>query len=353
VTGLDQPYRGAAFTRFIRRHWAILALALVVMTVPAYLSDRYYLLILAQVAWRFVACIGLSLLVGQAGQISLGQAGFVGIGAYGAGILTTRLGLNPWIALLLAAIGSLVIAVLVGIPTLRLRGYYLAMATLGINEIILVLLDRLRGLTGGVDGLGGIPSLRVGGVDLGGPRAYHLVVWALALVLFVMAINVSRSRSGRSLRALHQSEAAAEALGVNTRFRKVQVFALAAILASLAGSLEAYYQKSGVPGRIWPESYGVSLSILLISGVVIGGLRSMWGALWGAVLIVAVPAALERLGLADYTMLVFGVLLVTVMVTTQGTGRTVVSRWVSRCRETLGPLGTRGSSASGDDRGSS
>ena len=88
---------------FLRRHGGLLALALVVMTVPAYLSDRYYLLILAQVAWRFIACIGLSLLVGQAGQISLGQAGFVGIGAYGAGILTTRLGLDPWLALLLAA----------------------------------------------------------------------------------------------------------------------------------------------------------------------------------------------------------------------------------------------------------
>jgi branched-chain amino acid transport system permease protein len=353
VSGLGHAGRDQTLTAWLRRYGAVAALALAVMTVPAYLSDRYYLLIFAQVAWRFIACIGLSLLVGQAGQISLGQAGFMGVGAYGAAILTTRLGLDPWVALLLAAVGALVIAVLVGIPTLRLKGYYLAMATLGINEIILVLLDRLKGLTGGVDGLAGIPSLRLGGLDLGGARSYHLVVWALALLVFIMATNISRSRPGRSLRALHQSEAAAEALGVNTRFRKVQVFALAAVLASVAGSLEAYYQKSGVPGHIWPESYGINLSILLISGVVIGGLRSMWGALWGAVLIVAVPAALERFGLADYTLLVFGVLLVTVTVITQGTARGVVARWSRRCREGLGAAGVRGHSASRDDHGPS
>jgi branched-chain amino acid transport system permease protein len=207
----------------------------------------------------------------------------------------------------------------VGIPTLRLRGYYMAMATLGTNVIIVVLLERLKDLTGGVDGLGGIPPLSVGGADIVSAKAYHLVVWALALLVFWMALNLVKSRPGRSLRALKQSEAAAESLGIHTAFRKVQVFALAALLASVAGSLEAFYQKSGVPGRIWPESYGISLSILLIAGVVIGGLGSVWGALWGALLVAVAPAFLERIGLEDYTMLVFGVLLVAVSVLTQGT----------------------------------
>lgn len=307
-------------------------MALAALTVPAYLSDRYYLYILAQVGWSFIACVGLSLLVGQAGQISLGQAGFVGIGAYGAGILTTRVGLDPWLALVSAALAAVALAVVVGIPTLRLRGYYLAMATLGINEIILVLLDRLKGLTGGVDGLGGIPAPSIGDFSLGGARTYHLVVWTVALVVFALALNMSRSRVGRSLRALNQSEVAAESLGVNTAFRKVQAFALAALLASVAGSLEAYYQKSGVPGHIWPESYGISLSILLIAGVIIGGLRSLWGALWAALLVAIVPALLGLVGLKDYTMLVFGALLVAVPVFTQGTGRVVWGAVTSRCR---------------------
>jgi branched-chain amino acid transport system permease protein len=324
----------------LRRHWGVLALTLVVMTIPAYVSDRYYLWILAEVAFRFMACAGLSLLVGQAGQISLGQAGFVGIGAYGAAILTTKAGLDPWLALVVAAVACVALAVVLGIPTLRLRGYYLAMATLGINVIILVLLDKLKGLTGGVDGIGGIPSLGFGGVSLGGPRTYHVLAWAVALVAFQLSLNITRSRPGRSFRALHQSETAAGSLGINTSLRKVQVFALAALLASVAGSLEAYYQKGGVPGHIWPSSYGIDVSILLISGVVIGGLRSMWGALWGAVLVSVVPELLKRIGLEDYTMLVFGLLLVIVAILTQGTGRrmweTVVNRHGSSARPPWG-----------------
>jgi branched-chain amino acid transport system permease protein len=328
-------------SRFLRRHWGFLLLALVVMTFPAYVSDRYYLWILAEVAFRLMACVGLSLLVGQAGQISLGQAGFVAIGAYGAAILTTKAGVNPWLALVAAAVLCVVVAVVLGIPTLRLRGYYLAMATLGINVIILVLLDKVKGLTGGVDGIGGIPSLHVAGTSLGGPRTYHLVVWAVALVVFQLALNVTKSRPGRSLRALRQSEAAAGSLGINTSVRKVQVFALAALVASVAGTLEAYYQKGGVPGHIWPSSYGIDLSILLISGVVIGGLKSIWGALWGAVLIAVVPELLKRIGLEDYTMLVFGLLLVAVAILTQGAGRRMWELAIGGYRRVLLARGDR------------
>jgi branched-chain amino acid transport system permease protein len=328
-------------SRFFHRHWGVLLLTLVVMTFPAYVSDRYYLWVLAEVAFRFVACIGLSLLVGQAGQISLGQAGFVGIGAYGAAILTTKAGLDPWLALVAAAVICVVIAVVLGIPTLRLHGYYLAMATLGINVIILVLLDKVKVLTGGVDGLGGIPSLSVGGVSLGGPRTYHLVVWAVALVVFQLALNLKKSRPGRSLRALRQSEVAAGSLGINTALRKVQVFALAALLASVAGSLEAFYQRGGVPGHIWPSGYGIDVSILLISGVVLGGLRSLWGALWGAMLVAILPELLKRLGLEDYTMLVFGLLLVTVAILTQGSGRSILRATVGGSGRTARALRDR------------
>jgi branched-chain amino acid transport system permease protein len=118
----------------------------------------------------------------------------------------------------------------------------------------------------------------------------------------------------------------------------VQVFALAALTASIAGSLEAYYQKSGVPGHIWPSSYGIDLSILLISGVVIGGLRSVWGALWGAILVAVVPEFLKRIGLEDYTMLVFGVLLVAVAILTQGSGRRLWTAGVTVCRRSVRPI---------------
>jgi branched-chain amino acid transport system permease protein len=307
----------SAATAFARRHAGYLVFAVVAMTIPLYLGDAYYLSILAFMATRFMMVLGLSLLLGQAGQISLGQAAFVGIGAYGAAILTTRLGVNPWLAMVLAAILAAAIAGLVGIPTLRLKGYYLAMATLGINEIVYILIVQLKGLTRGTDGITGIPSLSIGGLDLGTPKAYHLVVWGVALLMFRLALNLSSSRVGRSLRALHRSEPAAESLGVDTSYRKVQVFMLAAVFASIAGSFDAYYVH-----YISPDGYTVTFSIILITGVIIGGLRSPWGALWGTLAIVILPELLQRVN-EDITNLVFGLLLIAIMIFWQGRTRGV------------------------------
>jgi branched-chain amino acid transport system permease protein len=298
-----------AVTGFVRRHGAYLAFALIVMTIPAYLHNEYYLSVLSGAATRFMMALGISLLLGQAGQISLGQAAFVGIGAYGSAILTTALGFDPWVAMAVSAVLAAAIAGLVGIPTLKLKGYYLAMATLGINEIVYILLVQLKPLTKGTDGITGIPSLSVGGLDLGGPRAYHLVVWGVALLMFRFALNLSRSRVGRSLRALRLSEPAAESLGVDSSFRKVQIFMIAAVFASLAGSFDAYYGGHYVS----PESYTITTSIILITGVIIGGLRSLWGALWGMLVIVILPQLLNRVN-SDLTNLVFGVLLIAIMV---------------------------------------
>jgi branched-chain amino acid transport system permease protein len=303
----------------MRKHAGFVLFAVMVLTVPAYLSDSYYLSVLAFMGTRFMMALGLSLLLGLAGQVSLGQAAFVGVGAYGSAILTTRLGFNPWLAMILAAVLAAVIAGLVGVPTLKLKGHYLAMATLGVNEIIYILLVQLKTLTNGTDGITGIPSLTVGGLDLGGSRVYHLVTWGVALLMLRFALNLSRSRVGRSLRALRSSEPAAESLGINTSFRKVQVFMIAAVFASIAGSFDAYYVH-----YISPESYGITFSVILVTGVIIGGLGSIWGAFWGTVAIVVLPELLKRVN-EDITNLVFGVLLIGIMILwqgrTQGIGR--------------------------------
>lgn len=310
-TGAVSPAQGGA-AAFLRRHAAYLAFAAVVITIPAYLSNDYYLSVLAFAATRFMMALGVSLLLGQAGQISLGQAAFVGIGAYGSAILTTRLGFNPWVAMLVAAVLAAAIAGLVGVPTLKLKGYYLAMATLGINEIIYILLVQLKPLTNGTDGITGIPSLAIGGLDLGAPRAYHVVVWGVALLMFRFALNLTQSRVGRSLRALRLSEPAAESLGVDSSYRKVQVFIVAAVFASIAGSFDAHYVR-----YISPESYSITFSIILVTGVIIGGLRTLWGAVWGTLVIVILPELLKRVN-EDLTNLVFGVLLIAIMVLSGG-----------------------------------
>lgn len=325
---------------FMRRHVGYLVFAVIIMTIPIYLNDSYYLSVLAFMGTRFMMALGLSLLLGLAGQVSLGQAAFVGIGAYGSAILTTKLGFDPWLAMGLAAVLAAIIAGLVGMPTLKLKGHYLAMATLGVNEIIYILLVQLKGLTNGTDGVTGIPSLAIGGLDLGGPKAYHLVAWGVALLMLRFALNLSRSRVGRSLRALKSSEPAAESLGIDTSFRKVQVFMLAAAFASIAGSFDAYYVHF-----ISPESYGITFSIILVTGVIIGGLGTIWGAFWGTVAIIVLPEILKRVN-EDITNLVFGVLLIAIMIFWQGRTQSVgryARAWVANRR--------RGDDASGDAGG--
>ncbi len=307
--GTRAPSRSAGGpAAFARRHAGYLVFAVLVMTIPAYLSNMYYLSVLSFAATRFMMAVGISLLLGQAGQISLGQSAFVGIGAYGSAILTTKLGFDPGVALVVSAILAAAIAGLVGIPTLKLKGYYLAMATLGINEIVYILLVQLKPLTNGTDGLTGIPGLHIGGLDLSGPRAYHLVAWGVALLMFRFALNLTDSRVGRSLRALHRSEPAAESLGIDYSYRKVQVFMIAAVFASIAGSFDAYHVQF-----ISPESFTITFSIILVTGVIIGGLRSLWGAVWGTIVIVILPEILKRVN-EDFTNLVFGVLLIGIMV---------------------------------------
>ena len=312
MRAVDSLTPGAGVTAFVRRHGAYLVFAVIVMTIPAYLSNSYYLSVLAFAATRFMMALGISLLLGQAGQISLGQAAFVGIGAYGSAILTTRLGYNPWVAMVIAAVLSAAIAGMVGIPTLKLKGYYLAMATLGINEIIYILLVQLKPLTNGTDGITDVPSLSIGGLNLGGAKAYHLLVWGVALLMFRFALNLSQSRVGRSLRALRLSEPAAESAGVDSSYRKVQAFIVAAVFASIAGSFDASYVH-----YVSPESYTITFSIILVAGVIIGGLRTFWGAVWGTLVIVILPEILKRVN-EDLTNLVFGVLLVAIMLLSAG-----------------------------------
>lgn len=294
---------------FARRHSAFAAFAVVVMFAPLLINNGYYLSILAFTATRLMITLGMNLLMGQAGQISLGHAAFVGIGAYGAAIMTIRWHIDPWLAMVLAAIISGIAAGIIGIPTLKLKGHYLALATLGVGEIVFILLVQLKGITNGTDGLTGIPTLAIGGIRFSqyNPRAFHLLVWGVALIMFLISLNLSHSRVGRALKGLKRSEVAARSLGVNTAFHKVQIFVVSAVFASIAGSFYAYYVQ-----YISPDSFTLTFSVLLLTGVVIGGLSSVWGAVWGTLVVALLPEYLRQYD--DYTNLVFGVLVIVIMI---------------------------------------
>ncbi len=288
--------------------------------------------LLIRVGLFTVVLVGLNLLMGYAGQASLGQAAFYGMGAFASAILTVRarvVGLPPalaeawwwpWAVMVLAALGVGVFALVVGLAILRLRGHYLAMATLGLGIIVYIVLRENLGmphlnLTGGFDGIVGIPRLRVGTRELWPIQVYYFVVWAAALGAMALGLNVVHSPVGRALRALHVSELAAESVGVDVGWLKAKIFALSAALASVAGSLYAHFQAAVVP-----DTFGFVPSLELVVMSAVGGMRSIWGAPLGALVVLLLEQLLRThvLGLVpaitgELEPVVFGVMLVIIM----------------------------------------
>jgi branched-chain amino acid transport system permease protein len=281
-------------------------LAIVLAFLPVLVRNPYYLGVLVFVGIYSLLTIGLSMLMGYAGQISLGHAGFFAIGAYTSGLLTTKGGFPPLFAFLVSMLLTACVAFLIGVPSLRLRGHYLAMATLGFGEIVHIALNASVDLTGGPSGFGEIPRIALGGLLVESALSRYYLVWGLVIVALLLSLNIVHSRVGRALRSIHGSEVAASAMGVNTARYKVQVFVLSAVYASVAGSLYAHFITFISPG-----SFDLTFSVLLVTMVVIGGMSSVWGALMGTVLLGLLPEVLR--GFKDYDILIYGAILLSMM----------------------------------------
>lgn len=276
--------------------------SLLVMVAPQFFAGGYLMNVLVFVGINTMLAIALNLLLGYAGQISLGHAGFFGLGAYLSGILTTTSSLNPWIAMPVTAIIVGCLAALIGFPILKLKGHYLAMATLGLGTIMYIVFNETVDLTGGPSGLSAIPNLELGGFVFDSDVKNYYLIWGVTLAVMLFAINLANSRVGRALRAVHDSEIAAQVLGINARLLKVQIFALSAVISSLAGSLYAHTMTF-----ISPASFGPNFSIELLTMVVIGGLGSIYGSFLGAALLTLLPELLR--GANDYDIIIYGGLL--------------------------------------------
>ncbi len=281
--------------------------ALVALAIAAGLDNEYYFTLLNFVGIHTLLVVGLNLLLGYAGQISLGHAAFFGLGAYTSGILTATYGVNPWLALLAGLVLSGGAAFLIGVPALKLQGYYLAMATLGFGIIVSIILSQAQPLTGGPSGLSGIPPLTLAGFPLNTARRLYPLIWLAVGVILALSANLVNSRTGRALRALHDSEAAAAALGVDTPRLKLQIFIWSALYASLAGSLYAHSLNF-----IAPASFGFMFSIKLVAMVVLGGMASIWGSLLGAGVLTVLPEVLTVFH--DFEVVIFGAILMVVMI---------------------------------------
>ena len=295
-----------ALTMLRGRHGGLAVLALVIALLPLALPNRYFYDVAILIGLNAIVCVGLNLLIGFAGQISLGHAGFFGLGAYASAILSTNYGWPSLVALVAAAALVGVLALALGRPILRLKGHYLAMATLGLGIIIAVVIATEERVTGGPDGMSVAPLGLLGAV-LQGEKVWYWFVGALLVATVWLAFNLIDSPLGRALRAIHGSEVAAEAMGVDIARAKLLIFVVSAVLAALAGSLTAHYAGFITPGKV-----GFLHSIELVTMVVLGGMASTYGAVLGAAILTALPQLLTVF--KDYESLVFGVVLMATMI---------------------------------------
>lgn len=283
----------------------ILLLTAILMIVPFILQNDFHYEIAILSILNALICIGLNLLMGYAGQVSLGHGAFAGLGGYISVILSSNYGLSPFFSICIAVMTMAILGFLISRPILKLKGHYLAMATLGIGIIINIVLDVEDEFTGGADGMS-VDSFTILGFELVDSLHWYILC-AVLLIFTIWAFeNLINSPFGRLLRSIHDSEKAADSVGINVSYYKSIVFVISVVIATVAGSLYAYFS-----GFISPQEASFSHSIELVVMVVLGGLGRVYGAIFGAVILTVLPQLLTAF--EDYETLVFGSIIILIM----------------------------------------
>lgn len=286
----------------------------VLLPLPAVTTNAYQQYIVNVIGINVILAMGLNIVKGFAGQVTVGHVALAAIGAYTSAVLSTQLGLSFWLALPGAMLVTALAGALIGIPSFRLEGAYLALATLGLAESVRIVISGTEWLGAGI-GYENIPPPSLGGVDLDSHRSYYYVVMPLALTGIYFSFSILRSDIGRAFKALREDPLAAAASGVNVRKYKVIAFVLSALYAGCAGSLQAHI----APGFIHPNSYTITEMVTLLLMVVFGGIGHVWGGVIGAI-IVTIIDDLTR-DYYQYRMAMFGsVIVLTVMFMPRGIG---------------------------------
>lgn len=284
-------------------YWGALAGLVVAIVLPLAITSTGIMSSLSIAAIQFIALIGLDLLMGYCGQVSLGQAGFMAIGGYAAGYLAVTYGTSPIIGIFVGMVVSLVCALALAVVTLRLRGLYLALATLAFSLLVDSGAVGFIDITGGPSGLVGIPSFSVGGFTFDTPISMYYLALGINVVVLLLLFGGLKSRFGRAISAIRTDQMAASALGVNVVRYKLVVFSISAILASLSGSLYAFSFNF-----LSPDMVGATQSLQLVAMMVIGGEATLIGPFFGCLLLTMLPTIFQPL--AYYKTLFSGALLI-------------------------------------------
>jgi branched-chain amino acid transport system permease protein len=284
---------------------ALIVLAIVLLVLPRF-ADNYILYVMTRLFVYVLVALGLNLLTGYAGQVSLGHAAFFGIGAYTAAVLAERWQWPSVLCIVGATVFTAAVGYLLGLPCLRLSGLYLAMATLGFTLIVQEMLLQLAVITHGSEGMNVEPASFLGLTFDTDTRKYYLLLVITAAML-VFARNLVRGRTGRAFLAIRDNERAAEAMGVNLAQYKTIAFAISALYTGLAGALSAF-----IVGFLDPQEFSFFLSIQFITIIILGGLASLLGSVLGAVFLIVLPELLA--GLDVWQALVYGLIMVVTII---------------------------------------
>jgi branched-chain amino acid transport system permease protein len=287
---------------------ALLAFALVVYAI---IAGGYFVALAGFALIYAIFVTGLNIFMGYAGQASFGQNAFAAIGGYTSAVLTTAYGVAPIPALVIGVIGAVVCALLIGYPTLRLKGHYLAMATLAIGLIVYEVTVQWQSVTKGYIGISGIPPLGIGSLEAVSDREQLVLLLVLVALCMASAWLIRQSRFGRALVALSGSEDAARALGIDVARYKLAAFVVSAVYAAIAGSLFVH-----IVGFVSPEVFGLSMVVLGFTMLYVGGISTITGPLVGAVVINLLPETVR--GLKEYQDLVYGAALILLLIYAPG-----------------------------------
>jgi len=265
----------------------LVGLILLFAVVP-FIINAYTLYIVNTIGIFAIAAIGLNLLIGYTGQISLGHGAFFGVGAYAGAVLSVRAGLPFIVAVPAAGVITAIIGMIFGTPSIRLKHLYLCIATLASQFILEYVFVQWEGMTGGAAGIS-IPAASLFGIDLGSDRNFFYVIFFCFSILTWMAVNITRTRYGRAFIAIRDNDRAAEGMGIPIFLYKLLAFAISSFYAGFAGALFAFYMIS-----ITPEPFGIWLSIEYVAMIIIGGLGSIPGSVFGTVFIITLSEVLSH-----------------------------------------------------------
>lgn len=294
------------------KHATLLILLALILVAPWFFPSSYYLRVASLIFVNGIAVTGMVVLTGYVGQISLGHAGFIGIGAYACALAPKHLGIPVVLAAVLGAVISGGLAWLVGRPILRLKGYYLSVATLGFGVLIAMMLTNEAWLTGGPDGIAvADPGLRAWlrsiGIKVANAELWYFITGFMMVLGAWLALNLRESATGRALRALHGSEVAARTVGVDVALFKLRGFVISAVYASVAGSLLAMQNRF-----VTPDVASFLHSVEIVTMAVLGGVGSVLGAIFGAAILTALPQILTFFH--DYEQIMLGLIMMLVMI---------------------------------------